>query len=49
MDDTIEYSFMKDGKSIAILLMPADVECFSILGDLMAKLGVTYVTLDKGD
>lgn len=45
----MRYTFEKGGKVVATLTMPDDVECFSIIGELMSKLGVSFVTLEKGE
>jgi hypothetical protein len=45
----MRYVFEKGATTIAVLTMPDNVECFSIIGELMEKLGVKYVTLEKDE
>lgn len=47
--DNIAYVFEKDGENIAKLVMPKDIECFSVIGDLMGLLGVPFVIMEKED
>ena len=45
----MKYTFVKDGKSVAWLEMPDDIECFAELGGIMEKTGAQYVTMAKED